>query len=54
MEVGFKKLSETSTEISFKMAFATPEECSKIKPYTGPKNEENFDRLEKEIPNIYL
>jgi uncharacterized protein YndB with AHSA1/START domain len=49
MEVGFKKLDESKTEISFRMIFGTEEECNKIKNFAGPKNEENFDRLEKEI-----
>jgi len=54
MEVGFKKISDSSTEISFKMIFETVEECNKIKPFAAPKNEENFDRLEKEIEYISL
>jgi hypothetical protein len=54
MEVGFKKISDTSTEISFKMIFETAEECNKIKPFATPNNEENFDRLEKELENISL
>lgn len=46
MEVGFKKLDEDKTEISFKMIFKTEEECNKIINFAVPKNEENFDRLE--------
>jgi uncharacterized protein YndB with AHSA1/START domain len=49
MEVGFKKLGDTATEISFRMIFGSAEECGKIRPFAQPKNEENFDRLEKEI-----
>lgn len=49
MEVGFKKINDTQTEISFRMIFDTPEECAKIEKFAGPKNEENFDRLEKEL-----
>lgn len=52
MEVGFKKLGETETEISFRMIFDTVEDCKKIKDFAGPKNEENFDRLERELVNI--
>lgn len=52
MEVGFNKLGDSKTEISFRMIFNTAEECSKIKNFAIPKNEENFDRLEKEIINI--
>ncbi len=54
MEVEFKKLSDSETEISFRMKFETAEECSKIKNFAGPKNEENFDRLEREIENIKM
>ncbi|MBU8881556.1 SRPBCC domain-containing protein [Kaistella sp. DKR-2] len=49
MEIGFKKISETETEISFSMIFATREACDKIRRLAAPKNEENFDRLEKEL-----
>ena len=51
MEVGFEKHSASETEISFRMIFKTKEECDKIKNFAGPKNEENFDRLE-EILNL--
>ena len=34
------------------MIFETAEECEKIRRFAGPKNEENFDRLEKEMLNI--
>jgi uncharacterized protein YndB with AHSA1/START domain len=49
MEIGFKKISDSQTEISFRMIFETAEECDKIKKFAGPKNEENFDRLEAEL-----
>jgi uncharacterized protein YndB with AHSA1/START domain len=49
MEVGFEKLSDSATRISFRMIFATAEECDKIKRFVLPKNEENFDRLEREL-----
>lgn len=52
MEVAFTKLTDSTTEISFRMLFDTAEECAKIKHFAGPKNEENFDRLEKELLNI--
>ena len=52
MEIGFKKLSDSKTEISFRMMFDTAEDCEKMKNFVLPKNEENFDRLEKEILNI--
>lgn len=49
MEVAFEKRSDSKTEISFRMIFNTAEECEKIKKFALPKNEENFDRLEKEL-----
>lgn len=52
MEIGFKKIDESKTEISFQMIFDTAEECEKIRKFAEPKNEENFDRLEKEISRM--
>jgi uncharacterized protein YndB with AHSA1/START domain len=52
MEIGFRKIDESTTEFSFRMIFDTKEECDKIKNFAAPKNEENFDRLEKELFNI--
>lgn len=49
MEIGFSKIDDSKTEISFLMIFDTIEECEKIRKFAEPKNEENFDRLEKEI-----
>jgi len=49
MEIGFQKLSHSQTEISFLMVFDTIEGCEKIRKFAEPKNEENFNRLEKEI-----
>lgn len=47
MEIEFERLENVQTKISFRMIFKTPEECNKIKNFAGPKNEENFDRLER-------
>lgn len=47
MEVGFEKITDTSSRISFRMLFETAELCAKIRPFAEPKNEENFDRLER-------
>jgi uncharacterized protein YndB with AHSA1/START domain len=52
MEVEFEQLSDSKSKISFKMIFKTVEECEKMKPFVAPKNEENFDRLEKVLINI--
>ena len=52
MEIGFKKLGDSKTEISFRMIFDTVAACEKIKNFAGPKNEENFDRLERMLLKI--
>lgn len=52
MEIAFEKLDNSKTRISFRMIFKTAEECEKIKKFAGPKNEENFDRLELEIRSM--
>ena len=52
MEVGFEQLNHSKSKISFRMIFNTVEECNKIKDFVVPKNEENFDRLERELLNI--
>jgi len=52
MEIAFEKLEENQTQISFKMIFATAEECEKMRKFVEPKNEENFNRLEREIKTI--
>ena len=52
MEIAFEKLGEKKTQISFKMIFATAEECEKMRKFVEPKNEENFNRLEREIKTI--
>lgn len=52
MEVGFEKISDSKSKISFRMIFKTVEECEKMKKFVVPKNEENLDRLEREL--IYI
>lgn len=47
MEIAFEKITDSQTQISFRMMFKTAQECAKIRPFAEPKNEENFDRLEK-------
>jgi len=54
MEVQFEEISISQTRITFRMVFNTVEECEKIRRYAEPKNEENFDRLERELPNVIL
>jgi uncharacterized protein YndB with AHSA1/START domain len=52
MEVGFEYISDSKTKISFRMIFNSAEECEKIKRFAVPKNEENFDRLERELSGM--
>jgi len=52
MEVEFEKVSDSKSRISFRMLFNSVEECGKIKRFALPKNEENFDRLERELTNL--
>lgn len=47
MELGFEALNANQTVFSFRMVFSTETECNKIRPFAMPKNEENFDRLER-------
>ncbi len=47
MDLLFEKVTENKTQLTFRMIFGTPEECEKIRPFVAPKNEENFDRLER-------
>lgn len=49
MEVSFEAINESRSIIGFRMIFKTEEECAKIIKFAGPKNEENFDRLELEL-----
>ncbi|MEZ4858546.1 MAG: SRPBCC domain-containing protein [Flavobacteriaceae bacterium] len=52
MEVGFKDISGNKSEIYFKMIFNTAEESNKMKKFVIPKNEENFNRLEKTLSTM--
>ncbi len=52
MEIAFEKQSDSTTKITFRMIFKTEEECEKIRKFAEPKNEENFDRLEKELKKM--
>lgn len=54
MEVKFDPVNDLQTTISFRMIFETVEECEKIRRFAGPKNEENFDRLERELLNMVI
>lgn len=45
----FESMDEVSTRNTFNMIFSSAAECAKLRPYVIDKNEENFDRLEKEL-----
>jgi len=42
----FDETAEGHTLLTFRMQFASKEECDKIKKFAPDKNEENFDKLE--------
>lgn len=48
----FEEITPEQTLLVFKMLFHTVEECQKLKPFVVDKNEENFDRLEKELAKM--
>ncbi|HOS48573.1 MAG TPA: SRPBCC domain-containing protein [Bacteroidia bacterium] len=52
MEVGFTRISDNQSQISFRMIFDSIESCNKIRSFVEPKNEENFDRLERLLISI--
>ena len=47
MGVIFEEIEQSKSKIAFRMIFNTIEECAKMKDFVLPKNEENFDRLER-------
>ncbi|UKT64027.1 SRPBCC family protein [Pedobacter mucosus] len=50
--VTFEELIINETKVVFKMIFATPKECNKLKPFVVDKNEENFVKLEVELTEM--
>jgi uncharacterized protein YndB with AHSA1/START domain len=50
----FEEVADKQTKIVFRMIFDTAKECNKVKPFAVEKNEENFDRLEKELQRMIL
>jgi uncharacterized protein YndB with AHSA1/START domain len=45
----FEEVATGKTKLVFKMLFYTAEACRKVKAFAVDKNEENFDRLEREL-----
>lgn len=50
----FEDAGNHNTHVTFKMLFATAEECEKLKKFVVDKNEENLDRLEAELATMTL
>ncbi len=48
----FDALGPEQTRVTFKQLFETEEDCAKLKKYVLDKNEENIDRLEKELEKM--
>lgn len=48
----FEEISKNQTKLIFKMLFENENECRKVKAFAVDKNEENFDRLEKELTKM--
>ncbi len=48
----FEPVENNHTMLTFRMQFATAEECEKIRRFALDKNEENFDKLELEISRL--
>jgi hypothetical protein len=48
----FDALSDEQTRITFRMVFETPAVCAQVKTFAVKANEENFDRLQKELKRM--
>jgi uncharacterized protein YndB with AHSA1/START domain len=49
----FDETPDGNTKLIFRMQFDSKESCNKIKAVAGEKNEENFDKLEAVIAEVY-
>ena len=52
VEVQFKEVLKTQTEVTFKQKFKSVEECDKLRKFVPEKNEENMDRLGDELKKM--
>ncbi len=48
----FETVEADKTLLTFRMQFASKEECDKIRRFAVDKNEENFDKLEVELAKM--
>ena len=49
----FEEIEKGKTKLTFRMIFDSVDACNKIKPFALDKNEENFDKLNNLLENIY-
>ena len=52
VKTSFEFVNERQTQLTFRMVFDTAEACNRIKSFVSEKNEENFDRLERELQKM--
>lgn len=52
VEVIFEEVDENETRVIFKQKFKTAEECEKLRKFVPEKNEENMERLGRELQNM--
>lgn len=52
VDVLFEELAKNETRVTFKQKFKSPEECNKLRKFVPDKNEENMDKLEKELAKM--
>jgi uncharacterized protein YndB with AHSA1/START domain len=48
----FEEAPNGGTALTFRMQFQSKEACDKIRRFAVEKNEENFDKLERELANM--
>ncbi|SEI64839.1 SRPBCC family protein [Paraburkholderia diazotrophica] len=48
----FDAVSDEQTRVTFRMLFETPAVCAQVKTFAVKANEENFDRLQKELKRM--
>jgi len=50
----FEEVAADQTTLVFRMLFEDPDLCRKIKAFAVDKNEENFDKLERELAQMTI
>ncbi|AWI26986.1 SRPBCC family protein [Flavobacterium pallidum] len=54
VQATFEEISAEEARLTFRMIFETATECEKLKKFVVDKNEENFDRLQRELQIMVL